>query len=277
MRRLKRVSLVFLGCKMTIIYKKYQNGVARIELNRPEVSNAFNEQMIADLTDVFDKLANDTEVHVVILSSAGKNFSAGADIDWMRRAANYSFNENHKDALKLSDMLHALYKLKQVTIVQVQGAVRGGGLGLIACCDIGIAEKNSTFSFSEVRLGLIPATISTYVLKAIGARQAKRFFQTAELFDADKAQQIGLVHEVSKSSQETNKITDELLKNILMNAPLAMKKAKELVWDYDGLAITEELRTDSAKRIALARASDEAKEGLSAFLNKRKADWISDV
>lgn len=262
---------------MTIIYEKYQNGMARIILNRPEVHNAFNQQMIVELRDVFLTLKEEADIHVVILSSNGKSFSAGADLDWMKKAAHYSQDENQKDAQSLSDMLHELYNLKQVTIAQVQGSVRGGGLGLLSCCDVVIAEENSTFSFSEVRLGLIPATISPYILKAIGARQSKRYFQSAEIFNADKAKEIGLVHELSKSSEETERITDEILKNILLNAPFAMKHAKQLVLDYDGSPITSELRADTAKRIALARASDEAKEGLDAFFNKRKADWIDNV
>ncbi len=259
---------------MTILFEKNQNGVANITLNRPEVHNAFDEKMIADLTKAFNELEQSEDIHVVVLSGGGKSFSAGADLDWMKRAANYSFDENLTDANLLSDMLNALYNLRQLTIANVHGAVMGGGLGLISCVDVVIAEPETKFALSEVKLGLIPATIAPFVIESIGARQAKRYFQTGEFFDAKEAQNIGLVHEIT--SPGDNKL-DDLLKNILKNAPDAVKDAKKLVLDFAGERITVGLRNDSAGRIAKTRASKEAKEGLSAFFEKRKANWIKDV
>ena len=259
---------------MTILFKKYQNGVANITLNRPEVHNAFDDKMIADLTKAFSELEQSEDIHVVVLSGLGKSFSAGADLDWMKRAANYSFDENLTDANLLSDMLNALYNLKQLTIANIHGVVMGGGLGLISCVDIVMAEPETKFALSEVKLGLIPATIAPFVIEAIGARQAKRYFQTGESFDAKLAQNIGLVHEITLPGDEK---LDDLLKHILKNAPGAVKSAKKLVLDFAGQGINDELRADSANRIAITRSSKEAKEGLSAFFEKRKANWIKDV
>jgi len=259
---------------MTILFEKNQNGIANITLNRPEVHNAFDEKMIADLTKVFAELEQSEDIHVVVLSGMGKSFSAGADLDWMKRAANYSFDENLSDANLLSDMLNALYNLKQLTIANIHGVVMGGGLGLISCVDIVIAEPDTKFSLSEVKLGLIPATIAPFVIEAVGARHAKRYFQTGEFFEAKKALNIGLVHEIT--SPGDNKL-DDILKNILKNAPDAMKDAKKLVLNFTGERINDDLRADSARRIAKTRSSKEAKEGLNAFFAKRKANWIKNV
>lgn len=262
---------------MTILFEKSDDGVARITLNRPQVHNAFNAEMIAGLTDAFADLSACENTNTLIISGAGKSFSAGADLELMKQAAEYSYDENFQDAMKLSAMFDALYRLKQLTITCVQGANMGGAIGLISCSDIVIADKSSKFSLSEVKLGLIPATISPFVINAIGPRQAKRYFQTAELFNAEKALEIGLVHEISASDEDRQAIVDSLLSAAGKNAPNAMKAAKSLVLDYHSADITDELRKDSAHRIAKARASAEAATGLSAFFEKRKPDWTSDV
>lgn len=259
-----------------ILFEK-QHDVVRITLNRPDVHNAFNEDMIAELTKAFDDINDDESIKVVILSSSGKSFSAGADLNWMKKAASYDYEENLIDAGKLSAMLNALYHLKPLTIACVKGAAMGGGLGLISCVDIVIADRNSKFSFSEVKLGLIPATISPFVINAIGPRQAKRYFQTGEMLVAEKAKEIGLVHELSISEEGQQEILEDLLQAIKNNAPQAMRNSKKLIHDYAGETITDELRHQTAIDIAKARTSEEAKEGLSAFFEKRKADWKKDV
>lgn len=261
---------------MTILFEKEKN-IARIILNRPDVHNAFNAQMIADLSDAFDDLENCPNIDVVIISGKGASFSAGADLEWMKQAATYDNEKNIADAMSLSNMLNSFYNLKQLTVVCTKGAIMGGGVGLVSCADIAIADQDSKFALSEVKLGLIPATISPYVIKAIGARQARRYFQTAELFGADKALEISLVHEISTSDDDLDGLLETMLYSINKNAPAAMKQAKRLVVDYHGVLISDELRRDTANRIAKTRSSAEAKEGLDAFLSKRKPDWKRDV
>lgn len=262
---------------MTILFEKSENGVARITLNRPEVHNAFNAQMIADLNSILVDLDKCQDTHIVLLSGAGKSFSAGADLEWMKQAAGFSYDENYVDAMKLSNMLNVLYRLKQLVITSVQGASMGGAIGLLSCSDIVIADRGSKFSFSEVKLGLIPSTISPFVINAIGPRQAKRFFQTGEIFSADKALEIGLVHEISSSEEDSEAIIEGLIKGASLNAPIAMKEAKKLVLDYQAREINDDLRHKTAHGIARIRAADEAVEGLSAFFEKRKPDWKRDV
>lgn len=260
-----------------IKFEKYENGVALLTLNRPEVHNAFNEQMISDLTAVFDELQKSSDVNIVILGGEGKSFSAGADLDWMKKAADYSYEENQMDAQKLSYMLNAFFELKQLTIACAHGSVMGGGVGLLSCADIVLAEESSKFALSEVNLGLIPATISPFVIEAIGSRQAKRYFQTGELFNAEKAAAIGLVHELYASEEQRDSLLNFILKNALASGPTSMKDAKQLVNDYAGKPIDYELRQNSAMRIAKARSTAEAREGLNAFFEKRKPDWVKDV
>lgn len=261
---------------MTVLFEK-QDNVARIVLNRPDVHNAFNEKMIVELSAAFEDLENCSNTDVVILSGAGASFSAGADLQWMKQAAGFSFEKNVEDAAKLSDMLNRFYRLKQLSIVCAKGANMGGAIGLISCADIAIADHDSKFSLSEVKLGLIPATISPFVIEAIGPRQAKRYFQTAEKFDADKACEIGLVHEISTSNDDLDGFLQSLFFQVGNNGPQAMKEAKKLVIDYQNLTINDELRSDTAHRIAKARSSAEATEGLTAFFEKRKPNWNGDV
>ncbi|MDG1437451.1 MAG: enoyl-CoA hydratase-related protein [Emcibacteraceae bacterium] len=262
---------------MTILFEQNNHGIARLKLNRPDVHNAFNSQMINDLHQAFISIGNNPDIKALILSGEGASLSSGADLNWMKQAAEYSDAENMKDALLLSDMLDAFYNLDVLTIACAKGAVMGGGLGLIACADIVIADAQSRFAFSEVKLGLTPATISPYVIKAIGGRYAKRYFQTAEKINVKRAYEMGLIHEVTASIDEMNEVVDGLLHQIKSNAPMAMRNSKKLVNEFEGQEISDDLRIDTAKRIAKARASNEAKEGLSAFFEKRKADWTRDV
>lgn len=250
-----------------------QAGVAVVTLNRPEKHNAFNATLISELSDVFEKLSNEPMIRLVILRGAGKSFSAGADLDWMKEAAGYSVAENEADAVCLAEMLRKLHDLPQPTLALVQGAAIGGGAGLVAACDVVIAMATAKFRFSEVRLGLTPATISPFVIKAIGARWAKALFVTAESFDAPYAEKMGLVHYVAQNDKEMLELQDYIAGLIFAAAPGAVTDAKKLVDDMFGREITDALGQETAKRIAARRASAEGREGLSAFLEKRKPDW----
>lgn len=251
-----------------------KNNVATVTLNRPEVHNAFDEAMINELIGTFEDLAILDDVTVVVIRGAGKSFSAGADVNWMQRAAAATEDENRKDAKNLARMLNALYVLPKVTIAMVQGAAMGGGFGLACCADIVIAAKDAKFALSEVKLGLIPATISPYVLAAIGPRYARRYMQTGERFDAQAAHAIGLVHELADVEEDMNLILGPLLDQIAANGPRAMAATKKLCLDYAGKTVAKDMIDDSAGRIAAIRATPEAREGLTAFLEKRKAGWI---
>ncbi|MEH6636020.1 MAG: enoyl-CoA hydratase/isomerase family protein [Halioglobus sp.] len=250
-------------------------GVAVITLNRPEKHNAFDDVVIAELRDVFDQLAQREDVRVVILASNGKNFSAGADLGWMKRMAEYDYAHNHKDAQLLAGMLKALHDLPQPTIARVQGAAFGGAVGLVSCCDMAVAAESASFCLSEVKIGLIPATISPYVIKAIGERAARRYFTTAERFRAAEGLRVGLVSEVV-AENELDAAVEKLVSTLLQNGPLAVRAAKKLVVDVAGHDISAALIEDTCGRIAQMRISDEGQEGLGAFLNKRKPNWLGE-
>ncbi|MCH2395972.1 enoyl-CoA hydratase/isomerase family protein [Oceanibaculum sp.] len=258
-----------------LIFEKRPDGVAVLRLNRPDIHNAFDEKLIADLSAVFKKLAQDDSVRVLLLTSEGKSFSAGADLDWMRRMAASGEHENFTDALALTDMMEALDRLPMPVVARVQGAAMGGGVGLVACCDIAIAADSATFAFSEVRLGIIPAAISPYAVRAIGTRQARRYFLTGERFDAATALRLGLVHEVVPADR-LDATVDGILDAILKSGPEATRAAKDLVHLVDGLEFDGNLRRETALRIGRIRASKEGREGLSAFLEKRKPAWVSE-
>lgn len=249
-------------------------GVATITLNRPDTHNAFDEHMIAALSGKLDALHIEKDVHVVVLCGADKSFSAGADLNWMKRAAAFTEQQNKADAMVLATMLHKLYTLPKVTIACVQGAAMGGGMGLASCCDIVIADKEAQFALSEVKLGLIPATIAPYVLRALGERHSRRYFQSGERFNGQRAYEIGFVHELVDGADDMDTKLKGLLGALAANGPQAMKDAKKLCLDLAGKPITPELIDDTANRIARTRAGGEAKEGLSAFLEKRKANWV---
>ncbi len=259
----------------TVILKQGDDGIAWVTLNRPEVHNAFDEMMIARLREIFYELEQDNHCRAVVLRGAGKSFSAGADLDWMKRAADFSHNQNLADAEYLAAMLNSLYSLNKLTIACVQGAAMGGGIGLVSCCDLVIADINTTFALSEVKIGLIPATISPYVLSAMGARNARRYFQTGDKFKGRRAYELGLVHELTTSEDEMAAQLNVMLGHVHTNGPLAMREAKRLIMDFAGQPLSSAIMADSAERIAAIRSRAEAKEGLKAFLEKRKAGWIS--
>ncbi len=250
-------------------------GVATVTLNRPEKHNAFDDAVIAELRSAFDDLAGRDEVRVVVLASQGKSFSAGADLGWMKRMAEYDYDDNHRDAQALAGMLQALAALPQPTIARVQGAAYGGAVGLVSCCDMAVASEAASFCLSEVKIGLIPATISPYVIRAMGERAARRYFTTAERFDAAEAQRIGLVSEVA-AADTLDESVEGLVSILLQNGPLAVRASKALVVDFAGREISPELIEDSCGRIARIRVSEEGQEGLAAFLNKRKPAWLGD-
>jgi methylglutaconyl-CoA hydratase len=250
------------------------NGVATVWMDRPDVHNAFDETLIAELTTVLTRLDNEDMVRVVILAGRGKSFSAGADLNWMKRAANYSVEENLRDGRALAGMLKVLAEMKKPTIARVHGAALGGGTGLTAACDIAIASTNAVFATSEVRFGIIPAAISPYVVRAIGARQAYRYFQTAERIDATTAARLGLVHEAVEPEQLDARIK-EIVDSLILGGPAAQAAAKELIRAVDNQPITAPLVEDTAQRISNLRATLEAKDGIAAFLDKRPPGWLT--
>jgi len=247
-------------------------GIATLWLNRPDLHNAFDDGLIAEVTQAIDTLASDAAVRVLILAGKGKSFSAGADLAWMKRMAGYSFEQNEADANRLAEMLHKLNTMSKATIAVVQGAAMGGGVGLCAACDIGIASSDAVFALSEAKLGLIPAVISPYVIEAIGARAARRYMLTAERFDAAAAERLGLVSVVVAPDQlmtEARRIAEILLQN----GPQAVREAKALVAHVSGRENDAGLRAETARRIARLRATPEGREGVAAFLEKRKPSW----
>lgn len=252
-----------------------ETGVARVTLNNPDKHNAFDDQIIALLTEAFAAVAGNSDVRVMVLSSEGKSFSAGADLGWMKRMASYSYEENLRDAGALALMLKTLNQMPQPTIARVQGAAFGGAVGLVSCCDMAVAASAASFSLSEVKIGLVPATISPYVIAAIGQRAARRYFATAERFDAHRALQIGLVNEVVDAEQLDQQI-DVLIDALLGNGPKAVTAAKQLVFDVAGKPIDQQLIDSTCETIAAIRVSDQGQEGLQAFLDKRKPQWIKE-
>ncbi len=256
-----------------IRFEATEEGLAVITLNRPDVHNAFNAELIAELTDAFAMLAGQPSIRMLTLRGAGKSFSAGADLNWMKLAATHTRKENEDDAMRLAEMLRALYELPQMTLAHVHGAAMGGGLGLMAACDVAIAMTGTKFRFSEVRLGLTPATISPYVIDAIGPRWARALFVTGESFDATYAEKIGLVQYVVANETELAAMEEHLASLVFEAAPGAIADAKRLVRDVTGMAIDRDLSRQTAQAIAARRATDEAKEGMSAFLEKRAPLW----
>lgn len=248
--------------------------IATVTLNRPEIRNAFNDEMIAELTDAFDQLGADENVRVIVLAAAGKSFCAGADLNWMRTMADYSYEENLADADKLAQMLKTIYECPKPTVAAIQGDVYAGGMGLVAVCDVAIAVKIANFCLSEVRLGLAPATISPYVIRALGARASQRYFLSAEVFDAKKARQLGFIHE-RVSEESLDEAVALFCATVVKNSPDAVKTCKRLLHEVAGAPITDELIADTVKGIADIRSSNQGKEGVQAFLQKRKPDWLT--
>ena len=249
-------------------------GVGIITLNRPERHNAFDDVLIAELADAIERMAADPAVRVLVMSSTGKSFCAGADLNWMQRAAGYSNEENLRDSRALAEMLRRLVHCPKPTIARVQGPAYGGGVGLIACCDVAIATFDAQFALTEVRLGILPAVISPYVIAAIGERYARRYMLTAERFSAAEAYRIGLLHEMVTNDAALDEAVGEIVDALLKNGPEALAECKKLIgavaWKPLSLAVIE----DTAQRITRARASEEGREGISAFLEKRKPNWV---
>ncbi|PHQ70008.1 MAG: enoyl-CoA hydratase [Sneathiella sp.] len=250
------------------------DGIATITLNRPEVHNAFDEELIERLGDMFIDVGHQDGVRAVVVAAAGKSYCAGADLNWMKRAAEFTEEDNREDSLALGRMLKNLHAIPKPTIALVQGAAYGGGLGLVAACDIAIGVKSAKFCLSEVKLGLLPAVISPYVVEAIGVRASRRYFLTAELFDAEEAYRIGLLHELVDDVHELAPARDEILNQIMKNAPGAMADSKDLIYTVAGRPIEQDVINDTASRIAARRKTKEGVEGVTAFLEKRKPSWI---
>ena len=247
--------------------------VATIWMNRPDLHNAFDETLITELTAACMALDDDADVRVVVLAGRGKSFSAGADLNWMKRAANNGLDDNLNDARALAHMLRTLAEMKKPTIARVQGAALGGGMGLAAACDIAVASTKAVFATSEVKFGIIPAVISPYVLRAIGPRQALRYFQSGERFSARRAYEIGLVNEVCERD-DLDATLERLVEPLIAGAPQAQQAAKDLIEAIDGRPIDDDVSEETAQRIARQRATDEARDGIAAFLDKRTPSWL---
>ena len=250
-----------------------QGGIATVVLSRPDVRNAFNDEVIAELTDVFARLGDDPQVRAIVLMAEGPAFCAGADLNWMRRMADYSREENEQDAEKLAFMLRTIYECPKPTIARVQGDVYAGGMGLVAACDMAVSVDTANYCLSEVKLGLIPATIGPYVIRAMGPRASHRYFLTAERFSAAEALRIGFVHEVVPADQ-LDATVSTWVQALLAASPNAIKECKKLVQYVADRDITRLLIDHTVKAIADIRASDEGKEGVQSFLNKRKPAWV---
>ena len=250
-----------------------RDAVATVTLDRPDVHNAFDETLIARLTETFVDLDDDPAVRAVVLAGAGKSFCAGADLNWMKRMAAFGPQENLADANALAAMLRALYALSKPTVARIHGAAYGGGVGLIAACDIAIGAQDAAFALSEAKLGLIPATIGPYVIEAIGARQARRYFLTGERFDAATAHSIGLLHEVVPTQALDARI-GEILRLLLAAGPHAQLECKALIRGVAHRPIDADVIAGTARHIAAVRASDEGREGVAAFLGKRSPTWL---
>ncbi|MFT3858517.1 MAG: enoyl-CoA hydratase/isomerase family protein [Aquabacterium sp.] len=254
---------------------RHEGHVSHVTLNRPALRNAFDAETIFELTQAFRDITTMPHVRAVVLGAHGTAFSAGADLNWMRAMADYTWADNHTDAARLANMLWTIASCPVPVVARVQGDCYGGGVGLVACCDVVVASEEAGFCFSEARLGLIPATISPYVIHAIGERAARRYFVTAERFDARHAQLIGLVHEVCAAGA-LDETTDQVVHSIVRNGPVAVRACKELVKDIGKLPIGPDLRDLTARRIADVRASDEGREGLRAFLTRTPPAWQMD-
>ncbi len=248
--------------------------IATVTLNRPDVRNAFNEHSINDLTRAFSELGRNENVRAIVLAGNGPAFCAGGDLNWMKKMAHYTHEENEADAMQLAQMLRTIYLCPKPTIARVHGDCYAGGMGLVSACDIIVAVPEASFCLSEVKLGLIPATISPYVIKAMGEQASRRYFLTAERFSATEAHRIGMVHELVAADALDAKMA-EVLKALVTNSPNAVKEAKVLVRDIAGKPVNDALLADTAERIAHIRASEQGREGVSSFLEKRKPGWLN--
>ncbi|GAB5415390.1 MAG: enoyl-CoA hydratase-related protein [Congregibacter sp.] len=248
-------------------------GIARLRLNRPEKHNAFDDAMIADISACLTQFHGTTDARVLILESAGRSFSAGGDLAWMQRMADYDFADNLEDARGLATMLQLLKTLPVPSIARIQGSAFGGAIGLICCCDIAVSLTGAKFGLTEARIGLVPATIGPHVVEALGPRWARRLFITAERFGAVQARDIGLVHELAEDEEMLDTRIEQLAAELMLNSPQAMREGKQLVRELHGRPLDAELIEHTSALIARLRVSDEGQEGLQAFLGKRPPRW----
>lgn len=251
-----------------------QGPVGLVTLNRPDRHNAFDDALIAELTDALRSMEAEEGIRCVVLSSVGRSFSSGADLAWMRRVAGASQEENKRDAMALAALMRTLSELKKPTVARVQGPAYGGGVGLVACCDVAVATVNATFALTEAKLGLIPAVISPYVVAAIGAKAARRYFLTAEKLEAADAWRLGLVHELAQDEAELDEKVGQVVDAFLTCGPVAQAECKALIRAVANRPVTSELIQDTADRIAKVRSSPEGMEGVTAFLEKRRASFL---
>jgi methylglutaconyl-CoA hydratase len=255
------------------VHVERDGAVARVWLNRPDVRNAFNETSITELARVFAELSGDPALRVIVLGGRGKAFCAGADLSWMKTMAGYTWEQNRADAQALADMLWTLYSCPIPIVGRIHGDCYAGGVGLAAVCDVLVAAETATFCLSEARLGLLPATISPYVVRALGVQASRRYFTTAERFSATQAHAFGFVHELCAPDAIDAEV-DARVAILVANGPMATRACKQLVQDIAGLPIGAELRAETARRIADVRASAEGREGVQSFLQKRKPAWL---
>ncbi|MBC7623628.1 MAG: enoyl-CoA hydratase/isomerase family protein [Aeromicrobium sp.] len=259
---------------MNHVLTEIDGPLAIITLNRPDKHNAFDDAFIADLTNHLEAIDLQIDVRVVVISAIGKSFSAGADLNWMKRVAAYSRAENERDAMALAKLMKTLHGLSKPTIARVHAPAFGGGVGLVACCDMAVGTHDAAFCLSEVKLGLIPAVISPYVIAAIGPRAAHRYFLTAERFDAGEAYRLGLLSDLANSEDELDEKIERLINALLLAGPESIREAKLLIDVVADRAIDDALIAETAERIARVRVSAEGQEGLQAFLAKRSAAWV---
>lgn len=255
----------------TIKYVKDKR-VGRIYFNRPEIHNAFNATVIDEMSDLFDQLADDKELRVIVLTGEGKSFCAGADLNWMRSVVDQSFDENLNESNRLADLFYKIYSFKLPVIGRINGAAIGGGTGFVAVCDIAIASKTAQFSFSEVKIGVVPACIAPYVIKKMGEGKARELFITGERMPADRAYDVGLVNKFVDDDQ-LDETVEKMVQSVLSSGPEAVAMAKKLVSEVPAMS-PDEFKSYTAEMIARLRISDEGQEGMDAFLNKRKPKWI---
>jgi methylglutaconyl-CoA hydratase len=251
--------------------------VGIVTLNRPDKHNAFDDALILELTQVFRDLDANKDVRVVVLSGMGKSFSAGADLNWMKRISTYSQEQNFTDAMALAELMRTIHAMSKPTIARVHGAAFGGGVGLVACCDIAVASQAASFALSEVRIGLVPAVISPYVIAAMGERPARRYFLTGERFDAAEAYRIGLIHDHAVDDEAMDRTINLIVESLLSAGPSSQREAKALIDSVVNRPIDKTLIEHTAQCIARVRVSPEGQEGLSAFLAKRSPNWIAKV
>ena len=252
---------------------EYAQGIALIWMNRPKMRNALDNLVIAELTDAFSAAIEDDGVRAIVLAGRGKAFCAGADLNWLKTAREMTPDEAREDSIGLARLMRLIYESPKPTVARVQGAAYAGGMGLVAACDIAVASHDAKFCLSEVKLGLIAAMIGPYVIKAMGEARARRYFLTAEPFDAAEAYRIGFVHELAPAD-ELDATVNAMLGHLVMASPNAMSETKQLIRDVVGRPIDDELTRDTASRLARVRASDDAQEGISAFFEKRKPRWV---